>query len=350
LENPDTIGIELDENRLHQLLNQNQWNETSIGEIIAKGNAYLFLLTILLTNLQRRLGQNIGIKPGQEMMEAIKIANEKNIPISLLDRNINITMKRAIQEMTIIEKLKLVKSIIQNVFSQEKITINAELVEKMKEKDTLTQLIDELGKEMPSIKKVLVDERDAFIAQRIMDTPGRKIVAVVGAGHVQGIKKYLGKETKISEINTVKPSINWLKIISYSIPLIFFTMLALLIINKGPDSMLKASLYWILATGSLSAIGALIARAHPITIISAFLSAPFTTLHPLLAVGFVTAYVETKLRNPKVKDFENLRKLDTLEDFTKNQVTRILLIMALSNLGATIGVAIAFPTIATMLG
>jgi pheromone shutdown-related protein TraB len=218
----------------------------------------------------------------------------------------------------------------------------------MKEKDMLTQLIDELGKEMPSIKKVLVDERDAFIAQKIMDTPRRKIVAIVGAGHVEGIKKYLGKETNTQEINSVKPNINWLRITSYAIPLIFFTMLALLIINKGPDSMLKAGFYWVITTGSLSALGALIARAHPITILSAFLSAPFTTLHPLLAVGFVTAYVETKLRNPKVKDFENLRKLDTLEDFTKNQVTKILLIMALSNLGATIGVLIAFPIIATM--
>lgn len=349
LEMPDAVGIELDEARLSQLASGNKWQETNIGDIISKGQAYLFLLTLLMANIQRRLGQKLGIRPGEEMMQAINIASEKKIPISLLDRNVNITMKRAFQKMSILEKIKLAGSVFAGFF-EEGAELTKEKIEEMKQKDILTELIDQLGKEMPSIKKVLVDERDLFIANRIMQTPGRKIVAVVGAGHVSGILKNLGKQADLTEISSVKKGFDFVKIIGWLIPLVFFALLGTTLLSKGPDAVIRAGTYWILVTGGFAALGTLIARGHPFTIIAAFLSAPLTTLHPLLAVGFVTAYVEAKIKNPKVRDFESLRELNSLGDFTKNRVTKILIIAAFSNIGATVGTIIGLPLIASLLG
>ena len=210
--------------------------------------------------------------------------------------------------------------------------------------------MQQLSKEMPSVKSVLVDERDTYIAYSITHSPGKKILAVVGAGHVEGIKKQLGTEVDIQKISKVENGIGILKIIGYSIPVIFIAVIAGIFLTKGLEVTGTAILYWILVTGSLSALGALLARGHPFSIISAFLAAPLTTLHPFLAAGWVAGYVEAKMKNPKVKDFENLRNLNSFSDFSKNQVTKILLVVAFANIGATIGTIIAFPLIASLLG
>ncbi|HZX20076.1 MAG TPA: TraB/GumN family protein [archaeon] len=349
-EKPDVVGVELDAQRLKQLKQGTQWQNTNISKVISDGQTYLFLLSLLLANVQRQLGQKIGMKPGLEMMRAIEIAEEKKIPIMLLDRDVNITLKRAMQKTSLIEKFKLLFSIVEGFFSKEKIKITKEGIEKLKEKDVMNHLMQQLSKEMPSVKSVLVDERDTYIAYSITHSPGKKILAVVGAGHVEGIKKQLGTEVDIQKISKVENGIGILKIIGYSIPVIFIAVIAGIFLTKGLEVTGTAILYWILVTGSLSALGALLARGHPFSIISAFLAAPLTTLHPFLAAGWVAGYVEAKMKNPKVKDFENLRNLNSFSDFSKNQVTKILLVVAFANIGATIGTIIAFPLIASLLG
>ncbi|MFH1390988.1 MAG: TraB/GumN family protein [Candidatus Diapherotrites archaeon] len=349
-EKPDVVGVELDLQRFRQLKQGNKWQNTNIGKIIGSGQTYLFLLTLLLSNIQRSLGQKIGMKPGMEMIEAIKIAEEKKLPIVLLDREVNITLKRAMQKMTFVEKLKLFFSIVSGFFGEDDIKITRKSIEKLKQKDVMTQLMQQLSKEMPSIKEVLVDERDAFIANSITKSPGKKILAVVGAGHLAGIKKLLGKPVNIAEISKVKKGKSYVKMLAFIIPLLFVASIVYLFFTKGADVSLTAVLYWFLANGILSSLGVLIARGHPFSVLTAFIAAPLTSLHPFLAAGWVAGFVEAKIKNPKVKDFENLKNLNSVGDFTKNQVTRILLVVALANLGSTLGTIVAFPLIASLLG
>src|SRR3989344_198585 len=348
-EKPDIVGVELDSQRLSQLMQGNKWSNTNIGKIISSGQTYLFLLTLLLSNLQRSLGQKIGIKPGAEMVEAIKIAKEKEIPIMLLDRNVNVTLARAMGKMKLSEKIKLLFSIFGGFFADEKNAISAQSIEKLKEKDMIDALMQELSREMPSVKSVLVDERDAYIANSIKKSPGKKILAVVGAGHIEGIKQRMHEEIDIAKISIVEKKTSVLKYIGYAIPIIFGIIIISLFFLKGGELTTTALIYWFFSTGTLAALGTLIAGGHPFSAIAAFLAAPFTTLHPLLAAGWAAGYVEAKIRNPKVKDFEGLKNLNSFGDFTKNQVTRILLVVALANLGATIGVLIGFPLIASLL-
>src|SRR3989344_2155680 len=350
-EKPDVVGVELDEQRFHQLKHHEEWKELDIGKSVSTGQTYLLLLNLLLANMQRQLGQQVGIKPGQEMLQAVEAAGKNKIPVVLLDRSARITLKRALAAIGFIEKIKLVFSITMAIFGGGKEAITAETVEQMKNKDVMTELMNQLSKEMPSLKKVLVDERDVVIANRILAAPGKKIVAVVGAGHVEGIKKHLGTKMEIGELLKVeKKGIGLLKIIGYAIPIIFVALVAYLFISKGFNVGLNAVVYWILINGTLSALGVLAARGHIISAAVAFVAAPITTLHPLLAAGWFAGLAEAKIRNPKVKDFENLRNLNSFGDFTQNQVTRILLVVAFANVRATIGVLVAFPAIATLFG
>jgi pheromone shutdown-related protein TraB len=349
-EKPDLVGVELDEQRYRQLKSGSKWNETNIGKIISNGQTYLFLLTLLLSNIQRSWGEKLGMKPGMEMIEAIKIAEREKMPVMLLDRDVNITLKRAMQQMGFLEKAKFFFSVVAGFFGDENQEISKEGIEKLKEKDIMTELMKELSREMPSVKKVLVDERDSFIAHRITNSPGKKILAVVGAGHIEGIRKKIGEPVDLREITHIKKGHGLLRIISYFVPIAFFVSIALLFLSKGTEVTITAILYWFLANGILAAIGVIIAKGHPFSVISAFLAAPLTSLHPFFAAGWVAGIVEAKINNPKVKDFEQLRNLNSLSDFTQNPVTKILLVVAGANLGSTIGTIIAFPLIVSLFG
>ncbi|MFA6064358.1 MAG: TraB/GumN family protein [archaeon] len=349
-EQPDVIGVELDKERLAQLLSGKKWQETNLVEIIETGKTYLFLLNVLLSNLQRQLGANVGVAPGAEMMAAIKKSQEKKVPLQLLDRDVRITLKRAFNEMSFGEKAKLGGSIVAGFFGAgEKITV--EKIEELKKEDLINNLMKEMGKQFPSIKRVLVDERDTYIAEMIKHSPGKKIVAVVGAGHLQGIVEYLEKEKKInlSDLNKTPKKTNYFKIISTVLPIVFLIILVFGFWAKGIDATLNMLLYWIIITGGCAAIGALVARAHPFSIAAAFVSAPITTLHPALAAGWISGLVEARFNPPKVLDFEKLPEVSSLGGFYNNKVTHILIVAALTNLGATIGIIIAFPTLVALL-
>lgn len=349
---PDVVGIELDQQRFEQLKFKKKWDEKRISQVIKEGKAQLFLLNLFLASLQRRLGKIVKAKPGAEMIAAYRLAENKKIPVALLDRDIRITMNRAMNKMSLMEKAKLLLSLVIGLFgSEEVLSLTKEKVEELKKKDIMTQAMNELAREAPSIKEVLVDERDLFIANRLMQLPFKKILAVVGMGHVEGIKKHLMQKNVVdlARIVEVKKKPSKLRHLKWLIPLLLLSFLALAFFTKGPAKTIELFAYWFLITGVFSALGTLVAGGHPLSILVSFLAAPFTTIHPLLAAGWFAGYVELKLRSPKVKDFNELAKLSSVSDFFKNQVTRLLLIIALTNLGATIGVVIAFPFLVSLL-
>ena len=347
-EKPDCVGVELDAQRYEQLKNQRKWKETNIMDVIKSGRIYLLLVNLLLANLQRRLGTKIGVKPGSEMLAAIRIAERKKIPVVLLDRDVRITLKRAFDLMSLWEKMKLGFGIVVGLFSGVEEKITKETIEELKNKDVITKLMEELSHEAPTIKKVLVDERDLYIANKILDARGRKIVAVVGAGHLQGIKKFLDRKRDIAELEKVQKKKSLLRYLKYLVPALFVLFIAYGFFLKGIEASLYIFAMWFLITGIFSALGALAARARLQSIVVAFLAAPFTTLHPALASGWFAAAMEAKYSMPKVEDFENLSNLNSYRDFEKNKVTHLLLVAAYTNLGSTIGVIIALPYILSM--
>ncbi|MDD3084048.1 MAG: TraB/GumN family protein [Candidatus ainarchaeum sp.] len=352
-EKPDIIGVELDQERLQQLLSGSKWEQTNLVEIVKTGKTYLFLLNILLSNLQKQLGAKVGVKPGAEMLIAIKKAQEQKIPIQLLDRNVKITLKRAMKEMTLKEKLKLASSIIMGFFGKANTSevIDIQKIEDLKNEDLINKLMKELGKQMPSVKKVLVDERDDYITEMIRNSPGKKIVAVVGAGHLNGIVENLKKEKKVDlkKLVLMPKKRNYLKYLKYFIPILFFSFIGFLLASKGIETTINALIIWFIANGVCSAIGAIAARAHPISVLTAFFAAPITSLHPAIAAGWITALTETRFNSPRVIDFENLSNISTIKGFYQNKVSHILIVTALTNVGSMIGTIIAVPYLIVLL-
>ncbi len=347
-EKPEVVGVELDRQRLEQLLQGSKWQEMDLVKVIKEGKGYLFLLNILLANIQRQLGDQVGIKPGEEMLAAVRVAEEHKLPVALLDRDVRITMKRAMAKMSVMEKFKLAYSVLLALFEMHE-HLTRERVEELKQQDTLNALLKELGKEAPAVKLVLVDERDQFIANKIMALPAKKIVAVVGAGHIEGIKRHMGHQMLIAHLN-LEPTKNvWMEFLKLAVPLAFLMLITYGLVSKGFGTSLVMLGWWALITGGLSALGVLVARGHPYSILTAFVAAPLTTLHPALAAGWFAGLAEAKIRIPLVKDFEALNKLNSLSDLNNNRVTHILMVTALANLGATIGTLVALPYLLSLL-
>jgi pheromone shutdown-related protein TraB len=348
-EKPDAVGVELDKQRFTQLVSQQKWLDMDLARVVREGKTYLFLINILLANMQRKLGEELGLKPGMEMVEAIEASKAGGIPVGLLDRDVSVTLKRALNEMSMVEKAKLLFEIVLGIFHKAE-PLTEDAIEELKEKDTLNALLEELSRKMPSVKKVLVDERDAFIADRIMGLGGRKVLAVVGMGHIEGVKRHLGKKVDTMQLLSVPQKKSRLRYLKFGVPIALLAIIGYGFYSKGAYAAAHLFLLWFIINGVLSAAGAALAKAHPLSIATAFLAAPFTSLHPALAAGWFAAAAEMKVRCPKVRDFEELKGLESYRDFSNNRVTRVLLVAAYSNLGSTIGTIVALPYILALLG
>jgi len=256
----------------------NVMRHMNLEKVIATGQTYLLLFNLLLANIQRQFGQKLGVKPGQEMIRAIEVAEEQGKQIVLLDRDVRVTLKRALDKMSFIEKLKLLYSLSLGLFGYGREEITKEKIEEIKQQDMINKLMLELSKEMPSIKEVLVDERDAFIAHQILSSPGKKIVAIIGAGHVDGIKKNLMERKPVAGLTSTVKRKSLLSYAKYLVPVIFIALLAYAFLSKGIETGMGVFIAWFLITGLLSALGVLIARGHVYSALTAFLAAPFFLL------------------------------------------------------------------------
>jgi len=348
-EKPDAVAVELDAQRYESLVNKKKWDETEIHKVLSEKKTQLFLLQLLLSNFQRKIGDKLGVKPGAEMAAAVEEAKTRNIRVELVDRDIRTTLKRAFKRMSLKEKFKMLYGFVSGVFEEEE--LEKDILDKLKDNDVMTELMAELSREIPSIKEVLIDERDEYITEKILAAEGKRIVAVVGAGHVEGIKKMLesGERTDIKKLETLPEGGRFWKIVGYAIPAIFLIILVYGFYTNGANITIDLLIRWFLITGTFAAIGAAAALAHPLSIITAFIAAPFTTLHPALAAGWFSGLAEAWIRKPKVRDFDELYRLNSISDYWKNGVTRILLVMAFTNIGATVGVVVGLPYLATLL-
>ncbi len=268
--------------------------------------------------------------------------------IHLADRDIRTTLSRTWRELGLWNKIKLLFQLMLSLGEVDE--IKEEDIEKMKQADVLETLLAEVGKSIPVLKEILIDERDQYLAAKIRTAPGEKIVAVVGAGHVPGIKKYWRAEIDIPALEQLPPKKKTAGILKWLIPAVIMAMFIAGFFYGGKQAGKEMIVWWIAANGILAGIGAIIALAHPITIIAAMLAAPLTSLNPMIAAGWVSGLVEAFSRKPKVKDIERLPEdILSVRGFWKNKVTRILLVVVFTNLGSTVGTFVAFPVIVKML-
>ena len=343
---PDIVAVELCAKRHEAITQKDKWENTPITSLLKSDKAYLVLAQTFLASIQRRLGKEYGVEPGSEMIAAIEEAKKHKKEIALIDRDITITLKRAWRKMGIREKFRLSWEFMKALIGYDEEELEElDLKELMKE-DVISALMKEFGEIAPSVAGVLIHERDEYIAKKILDESKKgKVLAVVGAGHLKGIEKHLKKKKldvdlkKLEEVPKKRFSI--MKTIAYAVPVIVFALIAYLMIMGDWETLADAILWWILINGSLSAVGALIARAHPFSIITAFVAAPITSLNPTLAAGWFVGFVEAKMRTPMVKDFQGLSKIESTKDFLNNRVIRLLMVVALANVGSMIGTWIA---------
>lgn len=333
-EKPDSVCIELCSSRYQTITNPTKWKEMDIITIIKQKKSLLLLINLILSAFQKRLARQLGINPGQEMIQAIQSAKENNINIVLADRDIQITFTRIWKKLGFFGKLRLVFMLLLSMFDQEDIT--EEEIERLKSEDILTAALQDLSTSFPRLKNVLIDERDQYLSEKIKNSPGKKIVAVVGAGHVPGIKEEIFKTHNMNELTDIPKGGNWTKWILWAIP-IAIIIIVLSTFRISTISGVNQIWQWLLWNGSLAALGTLIAAGHPLSILTAFFVAPISSLNPLLAAGWFAGIVEALIRKPKVEDFEKLGDMTTFGDFFRNRVTKTLLIVALANLGSSLG-------------
>ena len=332
---PDSVCIELDEGRYQNITNKDKWEKTNILTVIKEKKAGMFLANLILSSYQKRLADQFGINPGEEMLTAIDKAEEVEAKLVLCDRNIQTTFLRIWRKMGLWDKMKLLFSLIYSMIDNEEIT--EEQLEELKTEDMLQSALGELAKEFPSLKQYLVDERDIFLCEKIKRAPGTVIVAVVGAAHVPGILAHWHQSNDITEINQVPPKKPYGRIIGWSIPVLIILMV-ISTFSLDKLSALSQLTHWILYNGTFSAIGALLAGGNILSILVAFIAAPITSLNPLLAAGWFAGITEVFIRKPTVKDFDDLSSdLSSLKGIWRNKVTRTLLVVILANLGSVIG-------------
>lgn len=335
---PDAICIELDQDRYNAFKNKEGWRDTDIIKIIKENKVGYLLANTILSSFQRRMAKSMESNSGAEMMEGIKQSEELNIPLVLADRSVKTTFSRIWNSLKLMEKAKLLSTIILSIFDNEEIT--EEQLEELKQADALETALNEVSKEFPNVKKVLVDERDHYLAQKIKTAPGDKIVAIIGAAHSIGITKNIDNDYDLNELDDNLKSNNK-SLSKWIVPALIVAIIAFTFISNK-DMGLEQIKTWILVNGTMSAIGCLLCLAHPLTILTAFVMAPITSLNPLLAAGWFAGIVEAMIRKPKVKDFEDIA-IDTanIKGFLKNRVTRILLIVIFANVFSTIGTIIS---------
>jgi pheromone shutdown-related protein TraB len=334
-ERPDSVCVELDEQRYKTITEGSKWQEMDIIQVIKEKRASLLLMNLAISSFQNRMAKDLGIKAGQEMIQGIESAKEVGANLVLADRNIQITFSRIWGNLGLKGKALLLSQIITSIFSKD--SISEEDLEKLKEQDTINAMLNEFTETFPRLKKPLIDERDQYLSQKIKDAPGEKIVAVLGAAHVPGIKEQIKKEHDLKKLRAVPPKSNWPKIIGWSIP-VFILAIIVYTFVANPSAGFSQTISWILWNGSLSALGAAIAMGHPLTILTAFIAAPITSLNPLLAAGWFAGLAQAYIRRPNVRDFETLSEdVFSVKGFWRNKVSRILLIVVLANLGSSIG-------------
>jgi pheromone shutdown-related protein TraB len=350
---PDIVALELCSGRYRALMGQEETEELKISELLSGGKLYFLLVQWLLAYVQKRIGSEMGVKPGSEMLAAIDASRKLGLRVALVDREIGITVQRFWSSMSFFEKLKLFWGLIPAALGWGGEEID---IDKVTEEDVVSQMIAEFRKISPSAAKALVDERDAYIARNLWELSKEgKVLAVVGAGHREGITRHLSSPSQIPDIESLKERpkrrLNAAAVFGAGVTLLILATI-FLVLRSGysSDKILLAFSIWFVVTGGLAGLGVVMAKGHPLSVLTAFMVAWMTTLNPLVAAGWFAGMVEAWKRKPTVGDLKRLAQCETFEDMMANRFFRVILVAALANLGATAGTFLGIYLIWQRLG
>jgi pheromone shutdown-related protein TraB len=343
---PDSICVELCAARHQAMTRRDDWKRMDIYKVIKEGKAVFLMVQLVLQAFYRKIGDKLGVQPGAEMMEGVRLAEETGATLVLADRDVQVTLKRVWGFLGFWKKFQLLSQLLTSIFVDD--DVDKALIEDMKKKDQLAAIMGSFGESFPQIKERLIDERDIYLAQKIRKAPGTNIVAVVGAGHVPGMQQYFDRDIDLAPLEELPPPSRWGTFWKWGLPGFFVVLLVVGFFRGGAEASMDALSIWVLVTGIGAALGSIAAFGHPLTVLSSFLAAPITTLHPLIAAGWVAGLVQAWVKKPTVSDLEDLpTSVMTIKGFWLNPVSRILLVVIFANLGATIGVFVSSSWIAS---
>ena len=341
-ERPDTVCIELCESRYQSITQKKKWQETELIKVIREKKAYVLLSNLMLAYFQKKIGLRLGIKPGEEVIRAIQAAEAVGARICLADRDIRTTLSRTWRLLGFWKKIKLLVQLVTSAGDFD--SVSEEDIEKMKTEDVLEMLLSEIGESFPEIRRILIDERDQYLAYEIRAAPGKRIVAVVGAGHVPGIQQYWRSSIDLAELTRMPPKGRLMSLLKWGIPALIIALIVVGFLTAGTSAGTHMIKWWIIANATLAGLGAAIALGHPLTILTAIGASPLTSLNPMMAAGWFSGLVEVFVGKPKVRDFEGLPEdISTLRGFWKNKIIRVLLVVVFTNLGSSLGAFVAIP-------
>ncbi|HHV12481.1 MAG TPA: TraB/GumN family protein [Clostridiales bacterium] len=339
-ERPDSVCIELDEDRYQSLTKPKAWEDTDLIKVIKAKKVGFMIANLFLGSYQKKMALKLGNPVGGEMIQGIESAKETGAELVLADRNLQTTFLRIWRKLKFWDKIKLVGSLLFDS-EEDGADITSEDLQKLLEEDMIEAAMAGLKKEFPKIGEILISERDQYLAAKIKEAPGKKVVAVLGGGHVPGIKQEIFKEQDLEAISVVPPASAMSKVVGWIIPLLITGILVYSFVLNFQTGLQQLSA-WVLWTGFLAAGFTALSFAHPLSILTSFVAAPLTTLHPLLACGWFTGLAEAALKKPTVKDVQNVQTdIFSIKGFYKNRLLKTVLVMFMANLGASIGTFIA---------
>jgi len=348
---PDAVCVELDWQRYQSLINQKGWESLNLKEVIKKGQIPFLLANLALSSYQKRMGLQTGVKPGAELAAAAQTAEARGMEVELVDRNIRTTLLRVWRKTGLWNKLKVMAALFGSLFESQE--LDEQELSRLRESDTLSNMLEEMGSLLPSVKQILVDERDIHMAYHIRNAPGERVLAVVGAAHLPGIVQRLQEEITpetIAEITTIPPKTTFSKMVPWLIPGIVIALFIGGFFFGNRDQLAHAAVAWVLANGLLSALGTIAAFGHPATVVSAFVAAPLTSLNPTIGAGFVTGLVQAFVAPPTVRDMEKVGEdLLTLKGWWRNRLARVMLVFLFSSIGSAIGTFVALGWLKNLL-
>lgn len=340
---PDAVCVELDEGRLKSLEDPERWKKTDLRKIIRERQLGTLVANLVLGSYQKRMGMQTGMRPGAELYEAVLEARKENIPLVLADRDVKVTLRRTWSMTPWYRKFSLIASLFSSLF--DKTEISEEELKHIREKDSLSTMMQEFGNAFPEVKTVLIDERDAYLASRIRNAPGNKVLAVVGAGHIAGIRNIIENDSPLpseEELCKIRPSSPVFKILGWTVTAAIILSILFVGYHSGMEKAGELTLNWFLLTGGGAMLGAIVAGSHPLAVLTALVAAPFTGLTPLIGVGFFTALVQVYMRPPRVEEFETVSEdIWKVSRWWKNRLTRVFLCFLLPGFPAIIGKIIA---------
>ena len=341
--NPDIVAVELCESRFKALSENRRLDKESLLKVIKEGKAPLIIAQSLLASEQRKLGITEDLQPGAELIEAISLAKEKHKEVALIDRDIQVTLRRAWKKMKFREKISLLWSLVGEDESTEEFDIK----EILENKDLMTMMIEELKEVAPGAGSVLVDERDEFLAHKILqNSESSKVLAVIGAGHLTGVQSHLHElkkpnNTRIATLSEVPRKTLFQKVIPWLIPLVLFGFIVKSGLDKDFNELAEILTTWALANSICAAVAVILARGHIFSVITAAIASPITSLNPFLAAGWFAGYVQMKMDEPTTEDLTNFLKLEDWKSYWTNPAGKVLLVTALGNLGSMSGAWVA---------